>query len=361
MASIRRRGASWQARVTRAGFQPVVKTFTSKLQAEQWGRAQEHALDLQACKGGIPAKGLTFGDLLQRYLECVTPTKRGADSEAWRIKALLKRPICARPVSDINAADVTRYRDQRAKEVSSGTIHREFRLLMHVWSIAKREWLLMLSGNPFVEIRLPQLPPARQRRLSSDEWTALLAGTRSTRTRWLAPMMVLAYESAMRRSEILQLKRADVDLEKKYLVIRHSKSGHSRVLPLTDQAAQAVEYWMSQSETDKVFDVSANAVRLAFERLCKKTGIQNFHWHDFRHCATSNFAEMGLSPVELMALTGHRQLGSLMRYAHVQGKHLQEKIRNNCLTNENAVIYNLSTRSNRAQQTVQTVAGTLPT
>lgn len=66
MASIRRRGASWQARVTRSGFFPFVKTFTSKLQAEQWARAQEHALDLQSCKGGIPAKGLTLGDLLRR-------------------------------------------------------------------------------------------------------------------------------------------------------------------------------------------------------------------------------------------------------------------------------------------------------
>ncbi len=361
MASIRRRGNAWQARVARSGFQSLVKSFTSKIQAEQWARAQEHALDLQACKGGIPAKGLTFGDLLRRYLEVVTPSKRGADAEAWRIKAILNRPICSKLVSEINAVDVTRYRDLRAKEVSPGTIHREFRLLMHVWSIAKREWLLLLGTNPFVEIRLPQLPPSRQRRLSDEEWAALLAGSSSVRTKWLTPLMVLAYESAMRRSEILQLKRSDVDLEKKYVVIRNSKSGHSRVLPLTDQAARAIEYWMGCAQTEKIFDVSPNALRLAFTRLCKKVGIQNFHWHDFRHCATSNFAELGLSPVELMALTGHRQLGSLMRYAHVQGGHLHEKIRTKSLTNENAVVYNGDNRLNRAQQTVQFVTGTLLT
>jgi hypothetical protein len=61
MASLRRRGTSWQARVSRKGCAAMVKTFKTKVQAEQWGRAQEHALDMQSFKGGVPTKEMSFG------------------------------------------------------------------------------------------------------------------------------------------------------------------------------------------------------------------------------------------------------------------------------------------------------------
>jgi integrase len=327
MASLRRRSASWQVRVSRKGCAAIVKTFKTKAQAEQWGRAQEHALDMQIFTGGVPTIEMNFGDLVQRYLTSVTPSKRGRESEALRLKAILRREICRKPVSELTILDTAKYRDERLQCVSSGTVHREFRLLMHVWAIAKREWMLMLGSNPFADVRLPQLPPARQRVLNKQEWNALQIHARETRTPWLLSLMQLAYSTAMRRSEILALKWSEVDLEKKYLLIRKSKSGHSRLLPLTDQAAETLLNWKNESGAETIFNVTPNALRLAFGRLCKRAGIEDFHWHDFRHCATSNFAEMGLSPVELMALTGHRQLGSLMRYAHVGGGHLHEKIR----------------------------------
>ena len=45
MASIRRRGQSWQARVTRKGVKTSVKTFQTKTEALQWARLEEHQLD----------------------------------------------------------------------------------------------------------------------------------------------------------------------------------------------------------------------------------------------------------------------------------------------------------------------------
>ena len=84
MASIRRRGESWQVRVTRQGVKTSVKTFRSKADAQSWARQEEHQLDLQLGKGGVPAKDLTFGDLLTRYNQCVTIHKRGAEQELVR-------------------------------------------------------------------------------------------------------------------------------------------------------------------------------------------------------------------------------------------------------------------------------------
>lgn len=326
MASIRRRGSAWQVRINRKGTQTIVKTFQTRLEAEQWGRAQEHSLDLHSTEIRTPTKALTFKDLLERYLVYVTPKKRGATDEVWRIKAIMRHEICKVTLTELSGWHAAHYRDDRLKRVSNGTVRREFNLLNHVWSVAESEWALSLPHNPFKDLKLPKAPPARQRVLTQDEWAALMAGTGATRTPWLKPLMVLAYETAMRRSELLGLKRADVDLDTGYLIVRQSKTGHSRVIPLTSVAAATLKSWMGLSNDEQLFAVTPSALLQAFDRLCQRVNIKDFHWHDFRHCATSRFAQMGLSPVELMAMTGHRQLSSLMRYAHLQGHHLSQRI-----------------------------------
>ena len=328
MASIRRRGSSWQVRVTRQGVKTSVKTFRSKADAQSWARQEEHQLDLQLGKGGVPAKDLTFGDLLTRYNQCVTIHKRGAAQELVRSRHIRILGISKCKVSQMTAADGARYRDERLKRVSADTVRREFNLLRHVWSVAKREWLLVLGDNPLTDVRLPAPSPARQRRLTEEEWVRLSQGARDSKSDYLFTILSVAYHTGLRRSELLELERRDVDLERRYLTIRKSKSGHSRIVPLTAGAHAALMEWIERDHqaNDKLFNVTPNALRLAFGRLCKKLDIKDFRFHDLRHCFTSRLAEMGFSAVELMALTGHRQLHTLTRYVHMQNCVLQKKL-----------------------------------
>ena len=130
----------------------------------------------------------------------------------------------------MTAADGARYRDERLKRVSADTVQREFNLLRHVWSVAKREWMLVLGDNPFTDVRLPASSPARQRRLSEEEWIRLSKGARDSKSHYLLTLLSVAYHTGLRRSELLELERRDVDLERRYLTIRKSKSGHSRIV-----------------------------------------------------------------------------------------------------------------------------------
>jgi integrase len=326
MASIRRRGDAWQVRVTRKGIKTSVKTFKSKTEAQAWARQEEHQADLQLGKGGIPAKELTFGDLLTRYNQCVTIHKRGAEQELIRSRLILRLDISKCKVSSMTAADVARYRDSRLTLVSADTVRREFNLLRHVWSVAKREWMLALSENPFTDVRLPAPSPARQRRLTEEEWERLAQGAKTTKCDYLFTLVSIAYHTGLRRSEILALERRDVDLERRYLTIRKSKSGHSRTVPLTVGAHETLTAWINRHTEAQLFNVTPNALRLAFDRLCNKLGIRDFRFHDLRHSFTSRLAEMGFSAVELMALTGHRQLHTLTRYVHMQNSVLQKKL-----------------------------------
>ena len=79
MSSIRKRGDKWQARVHRKEHKPVVKSFNSKADALKWARNVESQLDLGtlAPKQSMPR----LMPMLERYVEEVTPTKKGAPQE----------------------------------------------------------------------------------------------------------------------------------------------------------------------------------------------------------------------------------------------------------------------------------------
>jgi hypothetical protein len=65
MASIRKRGTTWQAQVRREGYSPLSKTFASKADAQVWARDMERSIDrAEASTSTRELKGFTVGDLL---------------------------------------------------------------------------------------------------------------------------------------------------------------------------------------------------------------------------------------------------------------------------------------------------------
>lgn len=69
-----------------------------------------------------------------------------------------------------------------------------------------------------------------------------------------------------------------------------------------------------------VFPISANALRLAWERLKRRVGTEDLRFHDLRHEAISRFFEKGLSVPEVASISGHRDLRMLQRYAHARNE-----------------------------------------
>ncbi len=75
-----------------------------------------------------------------------------------------------------------------------------------------------------------------------------------------------------------------------------------------------------------MFPMTANAVRLAWERLRRRAGITDLHFHDLRHEAISRFFEKGLSVPEVALISGHRDYRMLFRYTHLRAEDIVEKL-----------------------------------
>jgi integrase len=178
------------------------------------GRAIEVEIDKGIFVSRAEAETTTLKELLERYLDEVTPLKKGAASETNRLKALMRLPLARRFVASIRGMDIARFRDERLLEVTPSTVKRDLVLLGHAFEVARKEWGIHFY-NPVRDIRLPSENRPRDRRLQAGEEARLLDACQTARNPWLLPIVRLALETAMRQGELIRLSWAHIDLNRR--------------------------------------------------------------------------------------------------------------------------------------------------
>jgi integrase len=327
MATIRRLRGKWQAQVRRKGIAPRAKSFDAKSDAEKWARNLESELD--RC-GNLPdtrlAERMTVRELLARYLAEITPSKRSASTEGYRIKALMKRDIAHRTLAMLSSADIASYRDERLKVVSTSSVIRELNTIAHAVDVARKEWGVHLMQNPVRMIRRPAPPRGRDRRLNGNEEQLLLAAADAGRSPYMRPLIILAIETAMRQGEMLSLTWSDVDLDKRIAHLDMTKNGESRDVPLSSRSLVALETLKQQQIDERVVPSTKSGVQQAWGHLRTRAEISDFHFHDLRHEAVSRLLERGLNVIETATISGHKELRMLQRYSHLRAVDLVDRL-----------------------------------
>lgn len=326
MATIRKRGEKWQVQVRRKGQQPLSRSFQKKADAQTWARNTEADLDRQ----GLPPntrqlKSTTVHDLIERYRDTMTVRKRGKVQETDRLNLMLRHRLAKATLAELSPSIFTKYRDERLTCCKPETVRRELSLLQHVFEIARREWGVPITVNPLANVKKPPADPPRERRLDGDELDRLIEACAKCRNKLIKPLILLAIETAMRRGELLNIRWQDIDFGRRTLHIPQTKNGHPRTIPLSPKALEILQQLHGSNEP-RVFPFSPNAVRLSWQRLTKRAGINNLHFHDLRHEAISRFFELGLSVPEVALISGHRDFRMLFRYTHLRAEDVATKL-----------------------------------
>ena len=326
MASIRQRSGTWQARVSREGYPPEVRSFPTKGDAQRWAREIESEIDSGGYRRRGKADKLLLGEVLQRYLEEVSPAKRGYTEEVFRIKALKRTKMASYALEKLSTAVVAAFRDERLRSVKAGAVIRDLSLLSSVLNHARREWGASID-NPCLLVKKPPTPPGRTRVLSMAEESRLLAALTplGRRNPEMLPIAQLALQTAMRRGELLALRWEHVNLATQTAHLPRTKNGLPRSVPLS-RAAVAVLESLPRSQGECVFAISSHALIAAYRRAVVRAGLPGLRFHDLRHTATSRMADKLPNVIELAAVTGHQSLQMLKRYYHPSAEALAKKL-----------------------------------
>lgn len=323
MASIVKRGPyQWRARVRRKGYPDTTATFNSREDAEAWARAAESDMDRGVYVSMREAERTTLREAFERYLHEITPGKKGARGEKQRIQQWLRHPLADRSLASIRGVDLATYRDERLKKVSASTVRNELVPLSHLYTVARKDWGMEGLINPVGNIRRPQLPRGRDRRLAPGEERALLDHASYP----VREAIILAIETAMRAGEIRSLRWEHVDMHSRIAVLVDTKNGDQRRVPLSTRVIETLRS-MPRALTGQVFPwPSSSAMSHGFRLVVAHAGIENLRFHDLRHEATSRLFERGLGIAEVSAITGHKTMAMLSRYTHLRAEDLVAKL-----------------------------------
>ncbi len=323
MASIRNRNNKWQARVIRKGHNTIAKTFLTRQDAEKWARSIEIEIDRGTFLNKDYAQKTLFKEILQKYLNDVTPNMRSGDTQAIRIRKLMKHPIAEVNMAQLSPKHIADYRDERLKVIKPNTVIRELAVISSIINLARREWGLNII-NPVTMIKKPSSTQGRDRILNDVEFDRLFIELEKIGP-WYKPLVEFAVETAMRRGELMSLLWANVNFEKSVAFLPLTKNGDSRYVPLSSKALRIIKSLPRDIE-GRVFPLNKQTVSILFLRAARRAKLENIHFHDLRHIALTRLSSKISNVLELAAISGHKELKMLQRYTHIKAEDLVQKL-----------------------------------
>jgi integrase len=327
----------YQVKVRLKGYPPQAATFRRKKEAERWAQATEAALRERRYFKAAQSERRTVGELIDRYICEILPTKRSARSQRAQL-LWWRNELRDLTLADLTPAMIAECRDRLArgetpsgKPASPATQVRYLAALSHVFTVAVREWG-WIDDNPAKKVRRPTEPGGRVRFLSEDERAALLAASKRDTNPLLYPLVVLALATGARLGELLSLRWPDVDLSRGVARLTRTKNGEPRSLPLARHARELLQALAAVRRADSPFVFPSEhgrtpaTLRKPWERAVSEAGITNFRFHDLRHTAASYLAMTGATPSEIAAVLGHKTLAMVKRYAHLSESHVSQVV-----------------------------------
>lgn len=272
-------------------------------------------------KGGRPKKASTIYTDLGRMNCHILPligNRRVKDFTKADANRLLKDVMAGK-------TKVTRKTGKlRGKSIvrgGAGTASRTIGLLGGIMTYAVEAGIIDI--NPVQGIKKPK-DNVRQRRLSEAEYRILgwmLADAERLDTYETFAMVVRQIAlTGCRRSEIIGLKWADVDLESSCLRLSDSKEGAS-VRPIGLPVVEFLEARGLNADGDYVFPgvrcaEHYGAIANQWDRIFKDSALGDVTPHVLRHSFASIANDLGFTEITIAALLGHSKGSVTSKYVH---------------------------------------------
>ncbi len=226
-----------------------------------------------------------------------------------------------KPIESISPHDCLAYYNSRLDtDAAVATVNGEMACLKSLFSEAQRAGICQI--NPAKGIKLKNPNNTRDRILSTEE-TARLFDAAERAGDFMRPIFHVLFHTGMRLGEVLSLQWSDVQFEHQRIVVRDSKSGEGRKVPLRGVLADELIVWKPRARGSRWifpgrYDTSKphNNIRKGWKRLCRAADIADLRPHDLRHNFTSQLQAVGVSDSIIMSITGHKTHVMLHRYSH---------------------------------------------
>lgn len=207
----------------------------------------------------------------------------------------------------------------RIPPFSDQTIDGYYRALRSFFNWCVRRGLLSAGPMTSIERRKP-----RARRVAYVEMAEFLAVYRSIEgTAWCdhrdTAILLLLYWTGLRVSELIGLRREDVDVARRLVTVREGKGGDGRAVPCAPELGQTLLsylmelpavagdalFWSNDGAGGVRGPLSIEGVRQMLRRRCKAAGVRYMRPHLWRHGFAMLLLNNGMELSALARAMGH--------------------------------------------------------
>lgn len=338
MASIIQVGGKWRALIRRKGHPSYCQTFPTKSQAQAWARGIEADIDRGKALApkAVLGRVVLVSDLIDTYRKLREKSRPIEDTanEHYMLKTL-ERYLGKLDAARLSPADLVAYAQARKDEDGAGpyTVNMDISKLGTVLRLAGVQLKITLpdvvgQARPLLShMHLIGGGGKRERRPSEDELMRLVEWLEVNRGRVYADAVRFAVMTAMRRGEIVRLARADLDAQKKLVLVRNRKDprkkvGNDQWVPLLNGAWELVQAQPVVDDEPRIFPVHEQTLSKYFREACVALSIPDLHFHDLRHEGISRLFEQGFDIPRVALVSGHKSWNNLKRYAQLRPEDL---------------------------------------
>jgi integrase/recombinase XerD len=165
--------------------------------------------------------------------------------------------------------------------------------------------------------------------LSKDEIKKILEAHSNIKHK---TMLSVIYSCGLRRSELINLKPADIDSKRNIIIIRQAKGKKDRIVPLSQKVLALLRtYYIGYKPVTWLFEgqrgnepYDERSLANVLKQAVEKANIQkpvSLHW--LRHSYATHLLESGTDLRYIQELLGHSSSKTTEIYTHVSTNHLQ--------------------------------------
>ena len=267
-------------------------------------------------------------DRMVRDMDVRRFSQRTIESYVAGVRGLAK--YYRRPPDQLSNDEVQRYllyvREER--QLSASTCNQIRCALKFLYAVTLRRPQASLAVPPMRrEQKLPQI-------LSREEVERILAAARTLRERLL---LMAAYGSGLRVSEVVALRPADLDVERGVIRVEQGKGKKDRYTVLAERLVREVgqyyavyghpEHWVFPQRHDAARHMDTSSAQKIYYTAKRRAGVTKTGGiHALRHGFATHSLEAGLDLPTLGRMLGHTSVTTTMRYLHTTTKRVSAQI-----------------------------------
>jgi integrase/recombinase XerD len=222
-------------------------------------------------------------------------------------------------IDEINPDDVKLFMAEKLSERSSASV-------IVFLSAIRFGFSNILKTDPTSSIKRPKKDKKIPVVLTKEEVVKLIESTENQKSNLIIQFL---YSSGLRVSELVKIKREDLDFNEHTGWVRGGKGKKDRMFVLSEKLSKKIQRFIEKHDDwnyvfSKEKPLTTRNIQKIIQTSCRNSGInKEIHPHTLRHSFATHLLDQGIDLRKIQFLLGHSSIATTQIYTHISNEQVK--------------------------------------